>query len=439
MGAKPLAFLFSILISTGVCYAGPDVDSQFQDLNKKIDALTQTIQSLSATVGQQQTRIESLESENAALKAQPPSVPPPSTATVSASGQTGGRTGVSFSGRTGQSFNPDIGMVVDVTAMSSESKEDEEGNDRLSVRELELTIGHDIDPYGRFDSTITFSDFEDVDIEEAYITYWDLPWDLQMRLGRFHQKIGKEGIVHRHALFTVDEPLVISNYLGVEGLFRTGVEFSRFLPPMSNKLTQELTVGVMEGGVGEGGSLLGEARRRQSYYVHLKNFFDISPNTSFELGGTYVRGSSDADANNEVGLFGIDATLNHKFETASREITFQSELYAQQRQETILLTSDGAFRYFDDDPYGFYTLLNYKHSSRWEFGARYDYVQPVSIRLNGGNTVDESYSAYATFYQSEFARLRAQYEHVQFASGGDDDRLMFQGTYIIGVHKHAIK
>ncbi|MEK7793654.1 MAG: hypothetical protein AAB353_03950 [Candidatus Hydrogenedentota bacterium] len=430
MGAKPLVFIFSTLMAAGVCYAGPGVDSQFQELNKKIDALTQTIQSLSTTVGQQQTRIESLERENAALKAQPPAIPPPAVS-APALGQTGGRTG--------QSFNPDIGVLIDVTAMLSESREDEEGNDKLSVRELELLIGHDIDPYGRFDSTITLSDFEDVDIEEAYITYWDLPWDLQLRLGRFRQKLGKQVSVHRDQLFTVDEPLVVANYFGPEGLFRTGVEFSRFLPTLSDKLTQELTAGVMEGGVGEDGSLFGETRRRPSFYVHLKNFFDISPNTSFELGGTYLRGSSDADANNEVGLFGVDATLKHKFETASREITLQSELYAQQRQETVLLTDDGSFRYFNDDPYGFYTLFNYKHSIRWEFGARYDYVQPVSLRLNGGGGADQAYSAYATFHQSEFVRLRAQYEHVQFASGGDDDRLMFQGTYIVGVHKHVIK
>jgi len=52
-----------------------------------------------------------------------------------------------------------------------------------------------------------------------------------------------------------------------------------------------------------------------------------------------------------------------------------------------------------------------------------------------------AWSPFLTFWQSEFVRLRAQYQHVSrdFASAhgpDDDDRLWVQVTFAAGPHKH---
>lgn len=57
-----------------------------------------------------------------------------------------------------QALNPEIGLLADITALLTESDEDADGNDKLSVRELEFIFGHDVDPYSRFDATVTLSD-----------------------------------------------------------------------------------------------------------------------------------------------------------------------------------------------------------------------------------------------------------------------------------------
>jgi hypothetical protein len=44
-----------------------------------------------------------------------------------------------------------------------------------------------------------------------------------------------------------------------------------------------------------------------------------------------------------------------------------------------------------------------------------------------------------TFYQSEFARWRLQYQRADLADGTDDNRFFLQGTFAIGVHKHMIQ
>lgn len=331
---------------------------------------------------------------------------------------------------------PDIGVVTDFVASSTSSEEDEEGNDRLAVREIEFIFGHDIDPFARLDTVITFSDFEDPDIETAKVSYAGLPFDIAARIGRMRQRVGKATAVHRDSLETVDEPLVVQRYLGIEGLFRTGVELSGFTPLSGDTFTQELIVGVMEGGVGEDGELFGETRRRPSGYVRAAHFFDLSEDTSFELGGTYLTGSQDDDGSLEVGAYGIDATLIHNV-TPRNRLKLQSELYLQSRDETSL--ADGEPDTYADSPLGLYALADYRLGERWGIGTRYDYVEPTKLEDASAQSADRAYSAMLTYYQSEFARWRLQYQYADLADGTEENRFFLQGTFAIGVHKHMIQ
>lgn len=405
-------------------------------LHQKLDQLTELVQGLSAKVENQQKRIEELEKTNQELKIQTtqPQVPysaPPQASAPSSTGWSGGfKQGL-------QAFNPEIGLVADVVAAVSQSKKDDNGNNRLSMREIELVLGHDIDPYARFDGTFTLSDFEDPDIEEAYITYWGLPFGLKGRIGRIRPKISKASAIHTDSLETVDEPLVVQNFFGREGLFRTAVECSYFIPFPWEALTHELTFGIMEGGVGDGGTLFGETRRRPSFYAHLKNFWDISDVTNAELGGTYLTGSSDKDSGCEVNAFGIDLTLIHYVDPIHR-LKLQSEVYFQDRDEPFVEVELGPGS-FEDNPWGLYALADYKLALRWSIGGRFDYLIPTDIASDAAREADIAGSAYLTFYQSEFCRWRLEYQHVEFADGGDDNRVFLQGTVAIGVHKHQLQ
>lgn len=429
-----MRFFYIVLI--GFFLGGPVCPAWAEeDLAGEVRELRRAVQALTRTVEAQQKEIEALQRVNRQLRGRvepprreeevrPPVLPPvappagPAPAEIASYGRASGL----------QAFNPEIGGVVDVVANLNQSHEDAEGNDKISVRELELVIGHDIDPYSRFDSTITFSDFEDVSVEEAYISHWGLPWELKGKLGRMRPKIGKASAVHRDQLDTVDEPLVVQQFLGAEGLFRTGLELSRFLPAFAEPLTQELTAGVMEGGIGEGGNLFGETRRKPSYYAHLKNFFDVSDATSFELGGTYLAGSAGAESRIDRQALGVDGTLIHHF-TPTNRLKWQTEAYFQFRDDTTGLPNK---------PLGFYSLLDYRLCPRWGVGGRFDYVEPVddSTAVRDG---DVGLSGHLTFYQSEFARWRMQYQHVEEVEGGNDDRFLLQGTVAIGVHKHQLQ
>lgn len=352
-------------------------------------------------------------------------------------------------------FNPEIGVVGDLVATATQSREDEEGNDRLAVRELELVMGADVDPYTRFDATVAFSDFEDVHLEEAYATLFGLPADFKVRLGRLRPKVGRTSPRHRDSLATVDEPLVIQRYFGVEGLSRTGVEVSNFVPTPWDNVAHEVILGVMEGGIGEEGTLFGSTSRQLSGYARLRNSWEISDSTDFELAGTYLLGSSDEDSAREVQGFGLDAVFNHHFNATNR-LRLEAEALFQKRDEAALAETGHAHEdeeihdeesvpedehetSFRRSPWGMYLLADYRLAQRWSTGVRWDYVQPVNFEDTFSRTADVGGSVYLTFHQSEFARWRVQYERLNFAEEGHDNRFFLQGTFAIGTHKHSLE
>jgi hypothetical protein len=400
-----------------------DVSAEAMEaLRQQVQQLTSMVQQLQTTVETQQRQIAELEGRSLVPAGASTTTARPPTVVGSLS-----------------AFNPEIGVLADIVGQLSESSADGEGNDKLSAREVELVFGHPIDPYSRLDVTASFSDFEAANLEEAYITHWGLPWEIKGRLGRLKPKIGKAVAVHRDSLDTVDEPLVVTSYLGAEGLSRTGVELSGFLSAPWTAVTHELTGGVMEGGVGEGASLFGETRRRPSYYAHLKNFWELSDASNVELGATYLAGSRDDDSDLEVQALGLDATLVH-YVTPTNKFKWQNELYLQDRDESLSVAEDGTETLFHKQPWGWYTLLDYRLSPRVGLGGRFDYVEPIdkdpALLVRHADT---AWSGHLTFYQSEFARWRLQYRHTNFALGGDDNTVFLQGTVAIGVHKHQLQ
>ncbi|MBI4343049.1 MAG: hypothetical protein HY599_06750 [Candidatus Omnitrophica bacterium] len=417
------------LIVAQPAWADPVAD-ELSTLRQSVQQLTATVQQLSSTVQVQAARIADLERSQTASTPQPA---PGAAVGLSRSPAAGGNL---------SAFNPEIGVLADIVGQLSESSADGEGNDKLSAREMELVFGHPIDPYSRLDVTATFSDFEAASLEEAYITHWGLPGEVKARIGRLRPKIGKASPLHRDSLDTVDEPLVVAQYLGAEGLSRTGVELSGFLPVPWTTVTHELISGVMEGGIGEGGTLFGAVRRRPSYYARLKNFWDISDSSNLELGTTYLTGSKDDDADLEVQALGLDATLVH-YVTPTNKLKWQNEIYLQDRDEAVSTqeTVDGPVdTLFENNPWGFYSLVDFRLSPRFGIGGRFDYVEPVDI--NPATLVrdsDVAFGGYLTFYQSEFARWRLQYRHTDFALGGNDNAVFLQGTVAIGVHQHQLQ
>jgi hypothetical protein len=170
-----------------------------------------------------------------------------------------------------------------------------------------------------------------------------------------------------------------------------------------------------------------------------------------------MTGSSNEEEDFNVTALAADVTFLHHLD-AIRRLKLQSELYWQDRDEPAgesehahgdeaeaeeedhaeeeeHAEEDVRFR---DNPIGYYALADYRASTRWGFGGRYDWVEPVNIEEDADDD-ETAYSGYLTFYQSELARWRLQYQHAELADGQDDERFWLQLTVAIGVHKHQLQ
>lgn len=395
---------------------------ELAEMRKALQGLQRTVESQSELIQKQQARIEELERRVSQPSGPPAAVTAPARVNV-APGQIG-------------AVLPEIGLVGDIVATSSQKRSDTQGNDRISAREVELVVGSYVDPYSRLDSTIAFSDFEEVSLEEAYLTRWGLPGDLKGRFGRFFPRVGKEASLHRDSLPTVDEPFVIRNFFGNEGFARAGADLTRpFEGPFGWVL--EPSVGLLEGRAGEGSVTFGSNRRRPTVYSHLKAFKELSDLSNLELGFTHLLGAGPNDNGFQVNMLGADATFIHHF-TAVNKLLLQGEVYVQDRGGASVTNADTGVRTrYDQHPWGMYLVGDYRFTPRWSAGLRLDQVRPVDTA--GPRALDQGISAFLTFYQSEFARWRLQVKHETDEQREEDNAVFLQGTFAIGTHKHQIQ
>ena len=345
-----------------------------------------------------------------------------------------------------QGFNPDIGLVASIQANSTESAEDGEGNDTIALKEAELSISQYVDPFSRLDGVIAFNDNleeQNVDIEELYYTHWGIPLGFRGQIGKFRSKIGKQNLLHMHQLDTVDYPLVIRDFFGEEGLASSGARLQNMIPNPWD-IPVEVTGEILRG---NNGTSFSGISRRPIFNSHVSTFFQTSENTNLELGGTAIFGDEnpaivtfDDDTLSDpeipeagqhkygVRIFGGDATFKWAL-PEGKTLKWQNEIYFQNRGSSSRHTN--AF------PWGFYSLLDHRFSSRFSAGIRFDYVEPLDFVDH--NTV--GVSPYLTFWQSEFADFRLQYSSTRPADGATEpnNEVFLKANILIGAHKHPVQ
>ena len=107
---------------------------------------------------------------------------------------------------------PNISIILDVAAAMFSDDDNLQGgahdpnSNGFNLQQLELSLNKSVDPYFRFDSNIVFSLFG-VEVEEAYATTIDLPWNLQVRAGQFLTRFGRINPTHPHSWDFVEPPL----------------------------------------------------------------------------------------------------------------------------------------------------------------------------------------------------------------------------------------
>src|SRR6185369_8911107 len=110
-----------------------------------------------------------------------------------------------------------------------------------------------------------------------------LPWNLEVKAGRFFGEFGKLGYIHDHELPFVNRPLALDQYIGGESQ-TDGLQLN-WLLPVPHYVSLTLGLGNHFGG----DSALNNAGPTRhlsglNYFGRLSTYFDLAPNWQLEMG-----------------------------------------------------------------------------------------------------------------------------------------------------------
>lgn len=309
-------------------------------------------------------------------------------------------------------LNPEISVTGDVRAMG---KTPGVQHDNFDPREFEVGFQSPLDPYS---NTKIFVSLEhgQVSVEEGYAYWTGLPGRIRFDIGKFRQQFGELNRWHLHALPETEYPLALRTYLGDDGLAGTGISLYRAFGGLG---THEVTAQVTRS---ESDQQLFGGSGRPTYLVHLLNFWQLTPSTYVQLGGTGLYGTNpDSSLRTKVGGVDVRLTWRPPAQALYREWTLRGELYALRREYAGVGTTRRSW----------YASTTYKLGQRWIAGARYDYVEdPISGRTTRQLTPS------LTLWESEWVELRAQYTWTKPSGLDANHGFAFQAVWAIGPHKH---
>ncbi len=346
----------------------------------------------------------------------------------------------------GNLYNPSITFFGDLGYSASSDGSDKASN-RFNLREFELdaraaiapfadgvfigTFGEELSPDGSGGVNIATV----VDVEEGYIHFHQLPYDLTAKVGKFRSAFGAGNPLHTHDTPQVDRPLAEQAFLGPEGLASIGASVSWLVPnPMDEFI--ELTGQVINADGGEEAPILGGPNAdNPAYLAHLKWFTDVGDFGTFELGGTYLYTRTSPQSDFDANVFGVDTTLKLPDPKAPdlRSFLVQGELYSAQNDVFDPATGTGS----RNNSFGAYAFAQWQFAKNWYTGIRGDYTEFPNSDIYGSSASEWAVSPYLTWYPAEFLRLRLEYQHNHIDSGfdtQDNDEFMLQFTFVIGAH-----
>jgi len=338
-----------------------------------------------------------------------------------------------------QGLNPNISLGGDFFGAISSSNDEfisepgdiSYGNNGFFLREMEIALVAPLDPFTRGKSFISITKNE-ISIEEAYMEWLNLPLKMNLKIGVFYAEFGPLNRYHDHALPQFDRPRALVNLFSNKGLGGVGVAANFMLPTFLFSDASSFDLSIINGG--NDISFDSNLESGLLYIGQLKNFYDISRNSYFEIRISGATGINPTNENHRsyIGSLG----LSYKWVPVGREkyrtFDWKTELLYSYREENSGMVQSK----------GFYLSIQNKLSARFWIGGRIGYsTLPEDSRQEVWD-----YSVNLDFWQSEFVFTRIQYQYNwrnvvnrdAFPVGllPNDHTVLIQVSWAMGPHKH---
>ena len=350
-------------------------------------------------------------------------------------------------GAYGGLMNPDLSVITNFKAFVSDD-DDNPLHKKFLVQEAEIGLQGYLWPGIRGD---VFAALEqhvgedrdihtEIDLEEAYVSFLDLPLGFQIQAGRKLQDFGRVNPIHPHHWAFPDTPLSLRHLFGDHPWFDDGIQVSTLVPNPwdvyfkiqgglwnGRKLghvhehedeDHEDAVGF-EGPVDWGGHVF---TARASLDFPLGDHTNLMPGYSF-AGGEF----------GDAFLHGADLTLIYRWPQSYRRLRWQNELFFGDFELTGHEHEDGYVPRRDVDAWGGYSLLVLELDKYWETGVRFDWWNSEDLDDEWGMTT------FLTYRFSHSMYLRPAYRFSKFPGGEDEHMGLLQLVWGLGPHAHRLE
>lgn len=379
-----------------------------------------------------------------------------------------------------QNFVPDISLILDL-ALLARDKDNESyralpqalsltshgghahaginSTNAYNLNYAELTMAAPVDPFVELFTTfhLTAGGFE---IEEAYALTRGLPFNFQLKAGKFLSGFGRLNGQHAHYWSFAEMPTVYAGMFGDHGLNELGAQLS-WVAPLDTyvQLGAEVLRGSNEGSFGTAGFTRGSNRLTEVNLPSLVTGFARTSlewdnliflgGVSYAQGGTRIAGEEAASGDLHVHqaataadvsyfaggsrILGAELTARYLIDSY-RDITWQSE-YLHRWTDGSVYTPTGRDA-FSASQGGLYSQLLWRFAWQWRTGLRVDLItqdQRSQAGALNSQGLQPRFSGMLEFNPTEFSRLRLQANHDR-TRGEAINEIFLQLNFSMGAH-----
>jgi hypothetical protein len=313
------------------------------------------------------------------------------------------------------------------------------------LREGEVSFFGQIDPYARAEVRIEAGQDKrgeglTVSVAEANLTLTALPYGTQLKMGQMRNRFGLLNQIHSHDRPFTDDPNVLVQFFGPEGLREAGFE-ATWVPPLPFFL--ELLGGVFNG---QNDVAFGRDQISNPLVTgRVRTFLELGDWGAIQLGSSVAAGQTPQQKSSTI--VGFDAKYKYTPPGWQRAAFTLLGEYLLSFRDVVVTDPDGIDTTRFRGSQGFYVggelrPFNHGELSKWLLGFRYDRTQ-----YPAASGTEWAVQPFLAYYPSEFLRFRLGYKqttrsqccsYLEFQDNGGSAKQVseyfLQATFIMGAH-----
>jgi hypothetical protein len=365
--------------------------------------------------------------------------------------------------------NPNISAIGTFNTFTNFIKETPEyGKLNFETPSLEVFVDGYLNPYARGTADVAYEEGE-FGVEELYANVVrGLPFDIQIKGGKYLVGFGKINTVHEHAWPFLERPLFHQIYFGEEGFNDIGVNLSFILP--TGDFYSNFDVGVYSGdAIGkseaedpESHESIQELRGNSPIFVgRLGAFFSLTDFSNLEIGlsGSYGAHSKTSYYYGLIELpdplkkslmytyAGFDFKYKYRPDSYTA-LTIQGEALLNNRD--VLRETENSSDFYQDkiNTYGSFVFIDYLFDKTYSLGLKYDFTYGIigedpgfAALSNDDKNKTQGISGWIGYYPvEETLALRLGVQHLMFdyedgTKRDDETTIKLQMIFSLGPHK----